>query len=293
MTLKQIEYFQMVCKCGNISNAAKELFVSRSVVSRALSELEDEFETQIFTRTQTGVELTESGKILARLFDEFVACYSTTKEWIRKAEENANSAVLRLGVTPTNAYQVNKLYLNPFTEKYPEVQLYIDEYSAYDAWSLISRGEVDAFFTPARSQGLEMVDSIALYQTGIVLGMASGDPIAEKDTLSVYDLVDLPLACLKAPMPLEGMLESGFGAFGKKPKVVLRTTDKKLLRDMTLKGAVYAILPSDMIKSWTGIVGVPIQFFFSSTHRMLWSKALPHKAALDAFIDYMRQFELK
>ncbi len=282
-----------MCRCGNISNAAKELFVSRSVVSRALSELEDEFDTQIFIRTQTGVELTESGKLLYRLFDEFIKCYSATKEWIKKEEENSSAGFLRVGVTPTNASQIFYRYLKPFAEKHPGIQLYIDEFSAYDAWNLISGGETDVFFTPARVQSTGMFDSIALYQTGIVLGMTADDPLSKKDSLGVYDMMDLPLACLKAPMPLEGMLESCFGALGKKPKIVLRTTDRRLLMEMTLNGTVYSILPGDMVESWPGIVGIPIQFFFSSTHRMVWSKALPRKASLDAFIEHMRNFEME
>jgi DNA-binding transcriptional LysR family regulator len=42
MTLKQISYFQAVCEKGNISSAAEDLFVARSVISRAIADLEDE-----------------------------------------------------------------------------------------------------------------------------------------------------------------------------------------------------------------------------------------------------------
>ena len=71
MTLKQIEYFQKVCELGNISLAAEELFVSRSVVSRAILELEEEFGAPLFERSRNGVILTRSGEILSRLFDTF------------------------------------------------------------------------------------------------------------------------------------------------------------------------------------------------------------------------------
>lgn len=54
MTLKQISYFQAVCEKGNISSAAEDLFVARSVISRAIADLEDEFGAELFVRSKTG-----------------------------------------------------------------------------------------------------------------------------------------------------------------------------------------------------------------------------------------------
>ena len=76
MTLKQIEYFQMVCEKGNISAAAEALFVSRSVVSRTIADIEETFGAPVFVRSKTGVTLTECGKIVARLFGTFTDNYA-------------------------------------------------------------------------------------------------------------------------------------------------------------------------------------------------------------------------
>ncbi len=289
MTLKQIEYFQMVCAKGNISAAANELYVSRSVISRAIAELEEEFETCIFTRSKNGVILTESGKVLSRLFDEFSACYTSTRECIKKLGTGEGPAKIKIGVTPTNAYRLHKLYFSPFREAHPEIQLYMDEYTANDAWKLILEGTVDAFFTPARVLDGNMFDTLELYQTRLVLGATGSAQVAQKEALGISDILDLPLGYLDAPMPLEGILNSCFDAFGKKPNVVLRTSDKVLLKEMTLAGAVYSVLPSDMIESWSGVKGIPLDFFKPSTHRMAWSKVLPLTPALSTFIRFVRE----
>lgn len=42
VTLKQIEFYEAVCQAGNVTAAAQQLYVSRSVISRAIQELEDE-----------------------------------------------------------------------------------------------------------------------------------------------------------------------------------------------------------------------------------------------------------
>ena len=292
MTLKQIEYFQMVCSKGNISSAANELFVSRSVISRTLAELEEEFDTRIFTRSKNGVVLTESGNVLARLFNEFTACYSSTREWIKKLDENVSSAKIKLGVTPTNVHRLHKLYFMPFKELHPEIQLYIDEYSAYDSGKMMLDGTVDAFFSPAKVPDNNMFDTLELYQTEIVMGAAATDPLANKESLGIADILDLPLGYLNAPMPVQGIMSSCFAAFGKNPNVVIRTSDKMLLKELIQSGGVYSILPRDVMEDWDGVVGIPLEFFKPSTHRLVWGRAIPHCSALTTFIDFVRQCQI-
>ena len=62
MTLTQITYFNAVCEYKNVTKEANALFVSRTAVSRALKDLENEWGLVLFKRSRTGVELTEDGK---------------------------------------------------------------------------------------------------------------------------------------------------------------------------------------------------------------------------------------
>ena len=76
MTLKQIEFYEAVCQAGNVTAAAQQLYVSRSVISRAIQELEDELDIQLFVRGRNGMELTEYGKTLRNLLSQFKGFYS-------------------------------------------------------------------------------------------------------------------------------------------------------------------------------------------------------------------------
>ena len=93
MTLKQIKYFEAVCETRNVTKAADALFISRSVVSRALKELENEFGVELFNRTRLGLELTESGKLLQNMFFEFSRVYDSIQERIRQRNGNNESRV--------------------------------------------------------------------------------------------------------------------------------------------------------------------------------------------------------
>ena len=89
-------------------------------------------------------------------------------------------------------------------------------------------------------------------------------------------------------MPVEHILNASFEAMGRQPNVVLRTSDQMLLRELTVQGKLYPILPLDMMATWEGVRQVPIDFFQSSTNRVVWCRALEPSPALAAFLDFMR-----
>lgn len=61
MTLNQLQYVVEVAKTGSINSAANNLFVSQSVLSTAISNLEKEIGHAIFIRSNRGVTMTAFG----------------------------------------------------------------------------------------------------------------------------------------------------------------------------------------------------------------------------------------
>ena len=62
--LSQYRIFYAVAIAGNISRAAKELYISQPAISKSISKLEDSLHTSLFTRNSRGVQLTEEGQVL-------------------------------------------------------------------------------------------------------------------------------------------------------------------------------------------------------------------------------------
>lgn len=62
MTLKQLRYIVTVAETGNITEAAKKLFIAQPSLTFAIQELEKEYEITIFNRTRKGIELTVDGE---------------------------------------------------------------------------------------------------------------------------------------------------------------------------------------------------------------------------------------
>ena len=76
MTLKQLQYIVTVADTGNITEAAKKLFIAQPSLTASVHELEKEYGITIFSRGNKGVEVTPDG-------DEFLG-------YARQVLEQAN-----------------------------------------------------------------------------------------------------------------------------------------------------------------------------------------------------------
>ena len=62
MTLKQLQYVVTVAETGNITEAAKKLFIAQPSLTAAVHELEKEYGIIFFSRSNKGIELTPDGE---------------------------------------------------------------------------------------------------------------------------------------------------------------------------------------------------------------------------------------
>lgn len=63
MTLQQLKYIVTVAETGNITEAAKRLFISQPSLTNAIRELESEMQVTIFNRTNRGVVVSNEGDV--------------------------------------------------------------------------------------------------------------------------------------------------------------------------------------------------------------------------------------
>ena len=61
MTLKQLQYIVTVAECGNITEAAKRLYIAQPSLTAAIHELEKEYGVTVFSRSNKGIEITPEG----------------------------------------------------------------------------------------------------------------------------------------------------------------------------------------------------------------------------------------
>ena len=140
--LSQYKIFYEVAKTGNISKAAKALYISQPAISKAIGKLEDSLSTTLFTRNSRGVQLTEEGRILfehtCRAFEEL-----QNGETELKRARRFHLGHIRVGVSNTLCRYIMISYLKGFIEQYPHVKITIDSQSTTHTMSMLEQQKID------------------------------------------------------------------------------------------------------------------------------------------------------
>lgn len=118
--IHELHAFEATARTGSISQAARELGLTQSAVSRQIKSLEDQLGLELFIREKQRVRLTLAGQSYARDIREALRRVGTASLAIRA---NPLGGTLNLGVLPTFAARWLILHLPRFVELYPRINL--------------------------------------------------------------------------------------------------------------------------------------------------------------------------
>ena len=72
ISVKQMKYTVEIARCGSINQAAQNLFVTQSSLSKAMKELENVLGYPVFQRGPAGTTVTEEGREFLQTAEEIV-----------------------------------------------------------------------------------------------------------------------------------------------------------------------------------------------------------------------------
>lgn len=134
--------FYTVAKVGNISHAAKELYISQPAISKAISKLEANLGTSLFTRNSRGVILNEEGNILFGYIKSAFDSISLGEESIKRITD-LGIGHIRIGVSTTLCKYILLPYLKSFIETYPHIKISIQCQSTIHTLKLLETNAID------------------------------------------------------------------------------------------------------------------------------------------------------
>lgn len=92
MDIESLKYFHMIAKAGNISTVAQEVHLSQSALSQQVRKLENLLSRDLLSRSNKGVSLTSTGKIVYKYAEYILRTYEEMMQEIREVE-NQNEVI--------------------------------------------------------------------------------------------------------------------------------------------------------------------------------------------------------
>ncbi len=140
--LSSYRIFYTVANTGNISKAAKELYISQPAISKSIQKLEENVGCRLFTRSSRGVLLTEEGQLL---YDHVRAAFETLSIGEEKLKRSIELGIghLKLGVSSTLCKYLLLPYLKEFIRRNPHISISITCQSTNETLKLLEDDKID------------------------------------------------------------------------------------------------------------------------------------------------------
>lgn len=140
--LSSYRIFYTVANTGNISKAAKELYISQPAISKSIQKLEESIGCRLFSRSSRGVVLTEEGRLL---YEHVKSAFETLTLGEEKLKRSIELGVghLKIGVSSTLCKYLLLPYLKEFIKQNPHITISIHCQSTNETLKMLEENKID------------------------------------------------------------------------------------------------------------------------------------------------------
>jgi LysR family hydrogen peroxide-inducible transcriptional activator len=186
MTLTQLEYVLAVNRYRHFGNAAKACFVTQPTLSMQVQKLEDELGIVIFDRSKSPILPTSEGELIIEQAKTVVREQKRIFDLVQRARDEL-AGDFRLAVIPTLSTYILPLFLKGFVQKYPNVNLIIEEWKTDEIVRGLAADEIDAGLLVTPLHDASLIERV-LYYEPFYLFVAPDHPLCKKKKISQDDL---------------------------------------------------------------------------------------------------------
>jgi DNA-binding transcriptional LysR family regulator len=186
-----VRYFVAVADEGNLTRAAQRLYVSQPALTKQIKQLEDRLGVRLFTRSRTGMALTEAGRELAERAPELLAtCDLVLRETKRAASRAAR--VLRVGFLASAANEATQNVIAAFGSARPGWRVDMRQSSWADPTAGLADGDVDTALLRLPCPGQDALRVEVLFTEPRWVVLPTAHPLAGRERIDFAELVDEP-----------------------------------------------------------------------------------------------------
>lgn len=242
MELRQLEYFLVVARRQHFTQAAKELHIAQSSLSRAIGRLEAELGAPLFDRAGRQVRLNAFGRRFLQHVDRACSELEDGKRELQAILDPERGS-LGLGFLHTVGLKLLPSLLSSFRESYPLVGLQLVQDSGVDLLHQIRAGAIDLCIAslPPERQGLGGAE---LLREEIFLAVPPKHRFAGRASLCLSDAANESFVSLKPGNSFRLLTDSLCRRAGFEPKVVFEGDEVVTVRGLVGAGLGVALLPA-------------------------------------------------
>ncbi len=248
VNLELYRVFYTVAKCGSLTKAAEELYISQPAVSQAIKQLENQLGGQLFNRTHKGMELSETGgkqifstvEKALKLFDEAESKYSELKD--------TATGIVRICASDTVSTHFLLPYIKEYHETHPNVNLMLQNCTSFETIEMLKNGKGDIGFVnlPLDDSDIHLSNIVMQLHDTFVCSQNFGDLAGQ--TVELKRLQDYPLLMLELSSATRQAIVSFAHSQGIHLHPEIELASLELMTSLSKSGIGIACIPREFVK---------------------------------------------
>jgi DNA-binding transcriptional LysR family regulator len=190
MELRQLRYFVAVAEEGNISRAAKKIFLTQPALSRQIKALEDEIGQCLLERQAHSIRLTPVGEALVREARELLQHAEQMLERVRSAGRGIR---LRVGYAPSLAAGILSAAVENFTQTHPNARVELLDLATKEMLAGLESDKLEVVVTVGQPNETRGMVWTPLARAAWQLAVNRNHPLAQRKRITPAEVATQPL----------------------------------------------------------------------------------------------------
>jgi LysR family transcriptional activator of glutamate synthase operon len=290
--LRQIKYFIEVARVEHVTEAANNLHVAQSAVSRQIANLEDELGAKLFLREGRNVKLTPVGKIFQ---NHMLVVLNEMEKAVQSVEEylNPKAGVVRIGFPNSLAAKTLPTVLSAFRDEHPNIGFKLRQGSNRELMEAVKNGEINLAFVSPVPDHDEKIFGHVFFTEKMVALLPSHHHLADRQSIRLRELRNDSFVLFRKGYAMRDIVLDACSLIGFQPIIAFEGEDIDTIRGLVGAGLGVGFLPEVAIGSIIGRESVTIDItdpIMTRTVGMITPKNRELAPSETLFYTFLRDF---
>ena len=165
-----MEYILTLAKTGNITQAAKDLYISQPTLSQFIRNYQTTTGISLFKRMNGRYTLTPAGETFCKYAEQIIELENTMNQAMQGFK---NTRILKIGTSTTKAISMVTHLIPLYRKEFPNIDIAMSEGNSFTTMAKVVNNELDLAFGSIPSTDLYKGQMITLRNEKIALAVPS------------------------------------------------------------------------------------------------------------------------
>ncbi|WP_395387352.1 LysR family transcriptional regulator [Pediococcus parvulus] len=227
MTIEDLKDFVALYQTRNVSDAAVELLMTQSALSKRIHAMEDELTTKLIsTKNKRHLVITESGEVFFRYAETILTQYDLLTQELSEYRE-LKKGTLHIGSVPVMPQYGLMTKMSQFMADYPQINIRLEELEGVDLLERLQSKQLDlGILRNVQTQLLNksQFHFIDIDQDELKVVLPANHRLAKQDQISIEDLRDIDVVVLSPGSGIYERIGKLYQQAGFTPNIRFTTT---------------------------------------------------------------------